>query len=65
MDRDGAWGWHPDPYAQHQERYVSVDGTPTKLVRDFGRESYDPPPDGAASEPESQRGQRGGIAQPA
>ncbi len=39
------WGWHPDPYGIHQERYVSVDGVPTKLVRDGGQESYDPPPD--------------------
>lgn len=44
MDADLSWGWHPDPYRIHEERYVSVDGTPTKLVRDGGRESYDPPP---------------------
>ena len=43
-----AWGWHPDPYRIHQERYVSVDGEPTKLVRDGGHESYDPPPDPTA-----------------
>ena len=57
MNRDGTlgWGWHPDPYAQHQERYISVDGTPTKLVRDFGNESYDPPPGelGPPGEPRS------------
>lgn len=41
-----AWGWHPDPYGIHQERYISADGEPTKLVRDDGRESYDPPPGG-------------------
>ena len=40
-----AWGWHPDPYRIHQERYFSGDGVPTKLVRDGGQESYDPPPD--------------------
>jgi hypothetical protein len=39
-----AWGWHPDPFGLHDERYVSADGVPTKLVRDAGRESYDPPP---------------------
>lgn len=39
------WGWHGDPYRIHQERWVSVDGAPTKLVRDGGQESYDPPPD--------------------
>jgi hypothetical protein len=38
------WGWHRDPYEIHEERYISVDGVPTKLVRDFGQESYDPPP---------------------
>jgi|HubBroStandDraft_5_1064220.scaffolds.fasta_scaffold2688082_1 hypothetical protein len=66
MDRQGTltWGWHPDPYAQHQERYISVDGDPTKLVRDFGRESYDPPPDGTARE-DAQGEQRSGIAQSA
>jgi hypothetical protein len=43
-----SWGWHPDPYKIHDERYISVDGVPTKLVRDSGSESYDPPPDVAA-----------------
>ncbi len=38
------WGWHQDPYGIHEERWVSVDGVPTKLVRDGGHESYDPPP---------------------
>ena len=37
-------GWYQDPYALHEDRYFSA-GTPTKLVRDTGRESYDPPPD--------------------
>jgi hypothetical protein len=40
-----AWGWHPDPYGLHEERYVSVEGELTKLVRDRGYESYDPPPE--------------------
>jgi hypothetical protein len=43
-----AWGWHADPYGIHEERYISVDGVPTKLVRDGGRESYDPPPESMA-----------------
>jgi hypothetical protein len=38
------WGWRPDPYRIHQERYISGDGIPTKLVRDGTIESYDPPP---------------------
>jgi hypothetical protein len=40
-----AQGWYQDPYAIHEHRYFSV-GQPTKLVRDCGLESYDPPPDG-------------------
>ncbi|HUO48384.1 MAG TPA: hypothetical protein VMU09_06085 [Acidimicrobiales bacterium] len=44
MDGTVAWGWHPDPYGVHEERYISVDGSPTKLVRDGRQESYDPPP---------------------
>jgi hypothetical protein len=49
MDENGtiAWGWHPDQYGKHEERYISVEGIPTKLVRDAGHESYDPPPEGA------------------
>ncbi len=39
-----AWGWHPDPFGIHEERYISVDGEFTKLVRDAGHESYDPAP---------------------
>jgi hypothetical protein len=39
-----AQGWYRDPYALHEDRYMS-EGTPTKLVRDDGSESYDPPPD--------------------
>ena len=48
MQNDGlVWGWHGDPYGIHEERWVSGDGEPTKLVRDGGQESYDPPPDPA------------------
>jgi hypothetical protein len=39
-----AQGWYQDPYAIHEDRYFSA-GLATKLVRDQGRESYDPPPD--------------------
>jgi hypothetical protein len=39
-----AQGWYRDPYAIHEDRYFSA-GMPTKLVRDRGQESYDPPPD--------------------
>jgi hypothetical protein len=39
-----AQGWYRDPYAVHEDRYFSA-GKPTKLVRDAGREAYDPPPD--------------------
>ena len=50
MNGDAAlvWGWHPDPFGMHEERYISADGVPTKLVRDAGKESYDPPPVAAA-----------------
>lgn len=40
-----AQGWYRDPYLVHEDRYFS-DGRPTKLVRDCGTESYDPPPPG-------------------
>jgi hypothetical protein len=40
----GAQGWYRDPWAIHEDRYFSR-GMPTKLVRDGGRESYEPPPD--------------------
>jgi hypothetical protein len=46
FDHTLAWGFHPDPYGIHQERYISVDGLPTELVRDGGIEKYDPPPEG-------------------
>jgi len=36
-------GWFKDPYQVHEERWYSY-GEPTKLVRDAGAESYDPPP---------------------
>jgi hypothetical protein len=39
-----AQGWYRDPYAIHEDRYIS-EGMPTKLVRDGGQEAYDPPPD--------------------
>ena len=38
-----AQDWYHDPYGVHEDRYFS-DGQPTKLVRDCGIESYDPPP---------------------
>ncbi len=37
-------GWFLDPYHEHEFRYFSA-GNPTKLVRDGGLESFDPPPD--------------------
>jgi hypothetical protein len=36
-------GWFDDPFGAHEHRYFSA-GEPTKLVRDAGVESYDPPP---------------------
>jgi hypothetical protein len=39
-----AEGWYKDPFAIHEDRWMSQ-GQPTKLVRDSGTESYDPPPD--------------------
>jgi hypothetical protein len=39
-----AEGWFRDPYQTHEDRWMSA-GLPTKLVRDDGLESYDPPPD--------------------
>jgi hypothetical protein len=48
VDEGLAWGFHPDPYRLHQERYISVAGIPPKLVRDGGVESYDLPPEVAA-----------------
>jgi hypothetical protein len=37
------WGWFRDPFQVHEDRYFS-EGSPTKLVRDAGHESFDPPP---------------------
>jgi len=37
-------GWYTDPFGRHDARWMSL-GTPTKLVRDGGVESYDDPPD--------------------
>lgn len=39
-------GWQSDPFGLHEQRYFSQ-GKPTKLVRDGGVESYDPPPETA------------------
>jgi hypothetical protein len=36
-------GWYQDPFEVHEDRWISQ-GTPTKLVRDHGVESYDEPP---------------------
>jgi hypothetical protein len=36
--------WYTDPFERHEARWMS-DGTPTKLARDAGVESYDDPPD--------------------
>jgi hypothetical protein len=36
-------GWYTDPYGRHEARWMSA-GSPTKLVRDSGVESYDDPP---------------------
>jgi hypothetical protein len=37
-------GWFTDPFGRHEARWLSF-GTPTKLVRDDGVESYDEPPE--------------------
>jgi hypothetical protein len=37
-------GWHPDPYGLHELRYFSMDGKPSRLVRDGDVQSSDPPP---------------------
>jgi hypothetical protein len=39
-------GWFTDPFGRHEARWMS-NGTPSKLVRDQGVESYDEPPDEA------------------
>ena len=44
MGTISAEGWYRDPFAIHEDRWMSQ-GRPTKLVRDGGVEAYDPPPD--------------------
>ena len=44
METNPAEGWYRDPFAIHEDRWMSQ-GRPTKLVRDGATESYDPPPD--------------------
>ena len=44
MGTIAAEGWYQDPFGVHEHRWMSR-GQPTKLVRDGGTESYDPPPD--------------------
>lgn len=39
-----AEGWYRDPFGKHDDRWFSA-GRPTKLVRDGGVESHDPPPE--------------------
>ena len=41
--KNAAEGWYRDPYEVHRDRWFSA-GVATKLVRDGGGESYDPPP---------------------
>lgn len=43
MGTNRAEGWYRDPFAIHEDRWMSQ-GQPTKLVRDGGTESYDDPP---------------------
>jgi hypothetical protein len=37
-------GWQRDPLGVHEYRYISLDGSPTRLISDGGRRGYDPPP---------------------
>jgi hypothetical protein len=46
-------GWHPDPFAIHELRFLSDDGKPTQLVSDGGVRSYDPPPPRVRVTPEA------------
>jgi hypothetical protein len=48
--RMDAEGWYRDPYGVHEDRWFSA-GNPTKLVRDQGVESSDPPPPEPPSQP--------------
>ena len=41
---EGLTGWNPDPWSVHEFRYFSMGGTPTRLVKDGERTSYDAPP---------------------
>lgn len=43
MGEEGTGCWRGDPYRRHEARYF-VAGRPTSRVRDWGRESNDPPP---------------------
>ena len=36
-------GWRTDPYGVHEQRYFSLDGKPTRLVRDGGKTSHTSP----------------------
>jgi len=44
MEPESEEGWFTDPFGRHEARWMS-EGTPTKLVRDDGVETYDDPPD--------------------
>jgi hypothetical protein len=46
MQPEDEEGWFTDPFGRHEARWMS-NGTPSKLVRDQGVESYDEPPDEA------------------
>jgi hypothetical protein len=50
-------GWHSDPFGIHELRYFTMDGRPSRLVRDGGVQSSDPPPENmpfvASSDPSS------------
>ena len=75
MGVNAAEGWYRDPFAIHEDRWMSQ-GQPTKLVRDGRTESYDPPPDlplpatlvpvdqdsGAAADSSGEAGQESGYS---
>jgi hypothetical protein len=46
-------GWLPDPFGLHEQRYFSLNGKPTRLVRNGGRTSHDEPPSLAIVPPRS------------
>jgi hypothetical protein len=58
VEIEGAEGWYSDPYGRHGARWMS-DGTPTKLVRDGGFESYDDPPNEVPTHPAVKLGTEG------